>query len=144
MPMEQAAVPRRHRSSAIVASGAECVAVRSVRFLGHVLGPFIARYTSYAHVIIRVLLPLTRAPIAARKSPAAAPYVCVGIRAPSREASRAAVHAPRRAPFRFPSLSRARLVVVAGPAAAYEICVATPSRRRSLQLYFNAWPLTNL
>ena len=97
--------------------------MRSVRFLGHVLGPFIARYTSYAHVIIRVLLPLTRAPIAARKSksPAAAPYVCVGIRAPSREASRAAVHAPRRAPFRFPSLSRARLVVVAGPAAAYDL-----------------------
>ena len=78
-------------------------------------------YTSYAHVIIRVLLPLTRAPIAARKSPAAAPYVCVGIRAPSREASRAAVHAPRRAPFRFPSLSRARLVVVAGAAAAYDL-----------------------
>ena len=95
--------------------------MRSVRFLGHVLGPFIARYTSYAHVIIRVLLPLTRAPIAARKSPAAAPYVCVGIRAPSREASRAAVHAPRRAPFRFPSLSRARLVVVAGAAAAYDL-----------------------
>ena len=126
--MEQAAVPRRHRSSAIVASGAECVAVRSVRFLGHVLGP-VHRTVYIAHVI-RVLLPLTRAPIAAHANPPLPLHTCALVYVP--RAARRREPLCTRAPFRFPR----------GPVASHlgwwwwlvplrrTICVATPSRRR--------------
>jgi hypothetical protein len=108
------------RSSRPERSASRCV---RFGFWAMFWAPFIARYRRLyiAHVRKSFATANQSPDRRARKSPAAAPYVCVGIRAPSREASRAAVHArtlplPPR-PCREPS----RLVVVAGAAAAYDL-----------------------